>query len=148
MTPSVVKSVLVTGITNSRGQLSVEIDRQNADLSVGRWLMAVDSLIVTSVSEPGPIDDVPISVSATHTYTQCRSQSGHAIQSPACQLLFILRQRDLGRRTLIGGNSNRFLEVQRPSNSFDLMFLHTETEAGVSHLRVQVLLLFTRVVQL
>jgi hypothetical protein len=145
--PSVVKSIFVRGTSNDRGEVRVEIERRDADLTVGRWLMAVDSCIVTIVAEPGPRDDVPVSVSATHTLCHIKNSSGHVIQTPARQLMFVLRPRESARFITIAGNSSRWIEVQRPSNVFELVFSNAETDAGILGLHVEALLLFTRVVQ-
>jgi hypothetical protein len=143
---SVVKSVHIRGITDDHyGELSVEIDTRDADLSQGRWLACIDSLIVTATRETGLAGDIPVSVSATHSHASvCQGRGRRGLPAPARQVLFVLQDIAGPRQISVTGN---WLEIVKPANSFNLVFENAETDAAVKRLQVQALLLLTRVVE-
>ena len=140
----VVKSIHVRGATDRYGELQVEIDRHDADLSQGRWVSALASLIVTPVGSTGFSIDVPVCVSASHTYASICSGRGRHISAPARQALFVLEHQRVGP-TLVTCNSN-WLEILKPTNAFHLIFQHAESDKIIPNLSVQALVLFSRVV--
>lgn len=145
--PNVIRSLHIRGSTDHYGEIAVHIDRLDADLSQGRWLACLDSLIVTIVGPTGYEVDIPVSVSATHSYASVCSGRSAPVQAPSRLLLFVLEHARILLPTLVTTKSGSWLEVLQPSNMFHLVFLHAETDKVVRNLKVQALLLLSRVVE-
>ena len=141
----IVKIVSVRGDTDNEGAIQVNIHSSEANLSVGRWLMCIDSLVVTPLFEF--TKDFPATVSATHSFSHIVDIiSCRLVQRPARQLLFVLRHDYPDTPFVLADSRTVWLEVQYPRNSFTLLFQNAETDAGLK-LKVQGQLLFMRVVQ-
>jgi hypothetical protein len=138
---SVVKSVFLRGETNHNGGITVQIHPSDANLSIGRWQMSLDSLIVTH--DKDLTKDIPVCVSATHSFFHF-AKSGHSqVCLPARVLLFVLRGVYKGVPDLITENRKEWLDVQHPSSCFDLLFQNAETDAPLL-LKVQLIVLLKR----
>lgn len=141
----IVKTVFVRGTTDSLGTFEVDIERSEADLSLGRWRMCIDSLIVTPLVEYSR--DIAASVSATHTFSHIQASSGRTrVLQPTRQLLFVLRHGYGDTPLIAAANRSVWLEIQTPSNVFNLLFQDAETDQGLK-LKLQGQLLLTRVIE-
>jgi hypothetical protein len=144
MSISVIKSIFVRGETDSAGRLKVVIDQEDANLSVGRWQMSVDTLILTNLGKLTDLD-IPACVSADHSFFGFFPDGSYSsVQLPRRQLLFMLRSVYRGFPFLVTDNRKEWLDMQTPSNSFNLLFQDALADQPL-HLRVQLLLLLTRI---
>lgn len=139
---SVVKSFHVRGETDRDGAIKVDINHHDANLSVGRWRMSLNNVIVTQLEEADA--DFPVCISATHTYSHVQQSNGQTFKLPACQMLSLLRYRNVNKCVVLTTERKpEWLEMQQPGNSFNLIFQNADTDQGLL-LRVHVLLLLTR----
>ena len=141
----IVKSIFIRGSTDERGFLPVQIEAEDAELTVGRWRTCLNNLIVSLVeSQEGSI---PVTVSATHSYYHCYQKGvQHKVNLPAKQAQFVIYENIVPGLPFVAlEKNNQWVEVLQPSNKFSLVFENTVSKkAKPLRLKVQAILLFER----
>lgn len=115
----ITKSIFIADETNNRGEVSLAIDRDYADITCGIWRVKVQKIVIRiSKATPPSQEPRPISCSVNFCCTP-QTRRGATKQRPV-KLALALVSGNLGEFVSLAGPGNEWISFQNPPTRLQL----------------------------